>query len=78
MYLIEKPTDQHGNRAHTNSQPQVIEVAPEDGTWMTVIAPESFKRRWPRLLVDMVRIRWKETTGPARLLTEEEWEALIR
>lgn len=79
MFITELPGDEYGNRAYTNSQAQVIEVEVVDQYSLRVIAPASFCEKWPTLSQwpSLQARNWKEVSGPARLLTQTEYEALI-
>lgn len=73
-FITELPADKHGNRAYTNRQAAVIEVEAIDEYIWRVIAPDSFRSRWMTLGRKAI---WKEVSGPARLLSEDEYQLLI-
>lgn len=71
LFIIEPPQDKYGNRLYTAA---VVEVEPLGQDQWRVIAPESFRAKWPTLR----RGGWKDVSGPARLLSEDEYEVLIK
>ena len=50
----------------------------ESGGYADVIAPQGFVEKWPHILVAGSMERWRECQGPARLLTEQEWQQLLQ
>lgn len=57
----------------------VIEVEVDDnGRFASVIAPQAFADRWPIVKVSGSMEAWVECDGPARLLTDDEWRALLK
>lgn len=77
-FIIELPADEHGNRTYTNGQAMVIEIEQVDQWIASVIAPREFYNQWPTIAYwgDYLD-KYKVVNGPARLLDEDEYNALI-
>lgn len=79
-FFIELPADEYGNRAWTPDFPCVVEgnlVESNIGLKLVFVAPAEIKDRWPSVLFNQ-HGGWLEVDGPARMLTREEREELIR
>lgn len=85
-FYVELPADEYGNTAYS---PAVVAaqyhptgrepLRPLDNTkrpYMTVSGPPEFAARWPGFYEDSYG-GWAETEGPARILSRDEWEAII-
>jgi hypothetical protein len=78
-YFVENSCDKYGNRAYTNSKPQVVEgeVIGDGIGAELVFNPESeIAKSWPSVMFNLYN-GWTEVDGPARMLTWEEREDLI-
>lgn len=64
----------YGTGHSVAGQTVVIEVElDEDGHYGTVLAPQAFVDKWPRVKVAGSMEMWEECDGPARLLNHREW-----
>jgi hypothetical protein len=75
-FFVELPADVLGNRAYTNSFPCVVE-GKVIGRELIVKAPPEIAKRWSTIIFNHYG-GWLEVEGPARPLTWEEREELIR
>jgi len=80
-FYIELPADEYGNRAYTNSFPCVVEAEPfmdqHNVEKLLFIAPSEIAEKWPDCHINDYG-GWLEVDGPARPLTWEEREELIK
>jgi hypothetical protein len=84
-FYVELPADEYGNvsmpRAvvEAHIEPGRSETNPlgnPDRQLMVAVAPPEIAQRWPSWYTD-AHGGWAEVEGPARLLSREEWAALI-
>lgn len=73
-FFTELPGDEYGNRAYAPATPFVMEAVVE-GRYMKVIAPPEIKDKWPSMLFNGI---WFECEGPARFITYEQREEIIK
>lgn len=80
-FFVELPADRYGNRGYTNSVPCIIEADTEKddhlGEVLLVKAPTQIRNKWTRIPRHQYG-GWIDCDGPARILTWEEREVLIR
>lgn len=77
-FYIELPADEYGNTAYPKAVVEGVLAQDQDSgrPRLTFAAPAEIVSRWPSVYADGFG-GYAETEGPARMLSHEEYEALI-
>jgi len=75
-FYVELPADEYGNTALPTAVIQATIAQHHGRPRLTILAPAEIAQKWPTRYADFYK-GYAETEGPARLLSREDYDALI-